>query len=146
VSTSAIKAGLIALFTAAVDPATTVDYANIPRQDVPTEWVYLGEATSVQAHHAFRGGGRLPRQVTTQIAVHVKVRAIGQRTAAENDARADAIGDQLETPLVVDPTLATVVGAKSVLVTARDLAPPSVDDDGLTSHLALTVTVMSVET
>lgn len=110
-----------------------------PGRTMERECLYGGKIHIEDQYLAFRSGLRVPRLETATIGWTVEVRHMDSDAAA-GDARALALGAELENLLGADPTLAGVV--KNASITSADLEDV-LDDDALTSVLTYEINVRS---
>lgn len=99
-----VKKELVAVLSAAAPLATVQIAYSWPGSRAERELIHLGKIRADQEYAAMRSTGRIPRDETLFVSVHIIVVQPGG-TVEETDERATALGTVVEELVAADPTL-----------------------------------------
>ena len=141
VGTGNVLSGL----TGMADSGVIVAY-DMPR-DIPREVVFGGDIAGPVELEAFRqdSSSRVTRDEQLTFQLYVQVRSLGQSTTEVSDTRACAISTLIENYIALNSTLGGLTGLLVARVQDVRLTG-SLDDEGATSQVILTIGCQTVET
>lgn len=115
---------------------------NTPTRDVPREVVYGGDLSGPVSLSAMRGSGRVKREESLSLRLHVRVNEPGNATTQNTDARAVAICTAIEDYIAANTTLGGVTNLLGASVESVSL-DGWIEDEGATSILDLSISLKS---
>lgn len=114
----------------------TVSY-SVPR-DLKRECVYGGSITGPVNLAAMKGSGRVKREETLTLQLHIRVTEPGHDTTETTDLRAATLSTHVEEYLAANTTVGGVTNLLKATVDGVDLDGWT-DDEGATSVLTLVI-------
>lgn len=142
--TNALPAGrrIRDLLAVELDGTVDVDYGSAGR-DQARDTVWVGRSTATHDHLTFRGGARRPRRETLTVEVHLEAVVVGG-TPEDAAARAQTLGQVIETVLAGNDTLAGLPGVVRAGVSDVEHQPGYADDETAVCRVTYRVVVESV--